>query len=202
MFKKIKRKNIEWGIAIGLVCSIFLSVANFSAACEDLKSNVLRLHIIANSDTSADQNLKLMVRDEILKYSNISFENCETLEDAKKVAKEDIEEIERIAQRKVYEQGYDYKVTVNVCESFFETRVYDDFILPAGKYESLTVKIGEAGGHNWWCVIFPSICLPAASNASLSDTATQKSAEIAQNGQKYIVRFKIIEIYEKLKKFL
>ncbi|MCQ2440931.1 MAG: stage II sporulation protein R [Clostridia bacterium] len=197
---KILKKNIELGIIFGLICAVLLSFSRFNAECDDLRANVLRLHIIANSDTDADQNVKLKVRDELLKNSDIIFDRCNNLEDAIISAEEKTDKICEIANEVLLKNGFKYNAVATVCDSYFETREYDGFTLPAGTYKSLTVRLGEAKGHNWWCVIFPAVCIPAAADASLADTASKASASMAENGKKYVIRFKSVEIYENLKK--
>ena len=195
------RKNIEQGVLIGLVCAVMLSLAHFDAACTDLKNSVLRLHIRANSDSREDQELKLAIRDRILEQSDTVFDECTDLESAIASAKRNSEEIEEIANSVIKEYGYDYTACVSVGESYFETREYDDFVLPAGNYRSLIVNLGKAQGKNWWCVVFPAVCLPAA-DAELNDSASSESSKIAENAPKYVMKFKVVEWYEKIKQRL
>ena len=192
------RKNIEQGILIGLICTVCLSMAHFDAACTDLKNSVLRLHIRANSDSVADQTLKLAIRDRILEQSDSVFDECVDLQTAIESVRNNSEKIENIANTVIEEYGYDYKANVSIGESYFETREYDDFVLPAGNYNSLIVNIGKAQGKNWWCVVYPTVCLPAA-DGKLSDSASDESSKIAQNPSRYVMKFKVVEWYEKIK---
>ncbi len=198
--KSNTRKNIELGILIGLICAIALSFARFEVRCDELRKNVLRLHIIANSDESEDQNLKLRVRDEILKNSTDVFKNCNTTEEAIITAGDNIEKISEIANKVIKENGFDYEASASVGDTYFDTRVYDDFTLPAGTYKSLIVNLGEGKGKNWWCVVFPCVCVPSATDASLSDSVSPEAAQTAENASKYEIRFKSVEIYEQIKK--
>ena len=198
--KSNTRKNIELGILIGLICAIALSFARFEVRCDELRQNVLRLHIIANSDESEDQNLKLRVRDEILKNSTDVFKNCNTTEEAIITAGDNIEKISEIANKVIKENGFDYEASASVGDTYFDTRVYDDFTLPAGTYKSLIVNLGEGKGKNWWCVVFPCVCVPSATDASLSDSVSLEAAQTAENASKYEIRFKSVEIYEQIKK--
>lgn len=198
--KKTVRKNIELGVLFGLVCAVLLSFARFDLRCDELRQNVLRLHIIANSDSVEDQDLKLAVRDEILKNSVDIFKECDNLETALNTANLKTEELKDIANEVIKANGFDYGSTVSVGDSYFNTREYDDFTLPAGTYKSLTVKLGNAQGKNWWCVVFPCVCVPSASEASLSDTVPDSAVETAENASKYTVKFKTVEIYEQIKK--
>ena len=186
----------------GLLCAIFASMAHFEAACDDLRQNVLRLHIIANSDSEADQAVKLLVRDKILEQSADIFEGETELERAEEKAVERLNDFCETAERVLAENGFSYGATAEIGVSYFETREYDDFTLPAGNYSSLIIRLGKAEGKNWWCVVFPAVCIPAASSADLSDSTASASVQIAESPERYVMRFKTVEIYEDLKKFL
>ncbi len=193
---KIKILNIS--LAIAFIFSILLSFVTFEARCNDLRENVFRLHILANSDSAEDQSLKIAVRDAILAESETLFSDTQSLDDAILTTQKALPQIKRIAERVIAEEGYSYNVKVSISNSFFDTRVYEDFVLPAGEYEALKVEIGEAKGKNWWCVLFPSICVGSAGD--LSDAVDNKSAQVAKNPKKYTVRFKIVEWYETIKR--
>ncbi len=199
--KKPIRKNIEFGILFGLVCAVLLSFARFETRCDELRQGVLRLHIVANSDSDTDQNLKLAVRDEILKNSTDIFKDCDSVDQAITTAGDNIEVIYAIANNVLKREGFTYKAKVSVGERYFDTRVYDDFTLPAGNYTSLIVDLGEAAGKNWWCVVFPCVCVPSAKNASLSDSVSSCAADTAENAPQYEIKFKTVELYEKFKNF-
>lgn len=201
MLKKLKITSKAFNMALffGLMCAVFLSFADFNASCEDLRTNVLRLHIIANSDSESDQQLKLKIRDAILSESGDLFSGVKDTENAIKIAKENLELYCDIANKVIAENGFSYKAKAYIGDSYFETREYEDFTLPAGYYKSLIISVGEAKGKNWWCVIFPEVCIPAASG-ELSDTVTDKATEIAEQPNRYIMRFKAVEIYENIKK--
>ena len=198
--KKTVRKNIELGILFGLICTIALSFARFEARCDELRNGVLRLHIIANSDSKEDQALKLAVRDEILKNSTDIFKDCNTVDDAIQVAGYNIDDINTIANGVVKSKGFDYSATVSVADRYFDTREYDDFTLPAGTYKSLVVELGAAQGKNWWCVVFPCVCVSSAQEDDLSKSVSSGAADTAENAPKYKIKFKSVEIYEKIKK--
>lgn len=201
MLKKFKITSRAFNMALffGLMCAVFLSFADFNASCEDLRTNVLRLHIIANSNSKSDQELKLKIRDSILKESGDLFEGIYDADAAVLRAEENLELYCGIANRVIAENGFSYKAKTYIGDSYFETREYEDFTLPAGYYKSLIVSVGEAKGKNWWCVIFPEVCIPAAAG-NLSDTVKAQSAEIAEQPERYIMRFKAVEIYENIKK--
>lgn len=195
-------KRIKLSILFGLISAMLLSVSHFNVLCDDLRENILRLHIIANSDSVADQNLKILIRDEILNETSDLFLNVTDLEDAKQKVGTSLNEFEEIAKRVIVENGFNYDAVAYVEEKYFDTRVYDEFTLPAGYYPSLVIELGKAEGKNWWCVVFPTVCIPAASKGDLSDSVNQESANIAKQGSRYIMRFKTVEIYEKIKNFI
>lgn len=192
------KKKIKISLIFGLICAICLSFFNFNLLCDDLRQNVLRLHIIANSDSEADQELKLKIRDAILSETGSLFANSQSLEEANLQTEQHLKNFEEIANRVINENGFGYDATVSLGERFFETRHYENFTLPAGNYRSLIINLGESKGKNWWCVIYPTVCLPAASG-DLRDTVNNKSAHIAEHSERYIIRFKIVEIFEKIK---
>ena len=203
MIKKIfSRRGAELSAVVGLLCAIFASMAHFEAACDDLRQNVLRLHIIANSASEEDQAVKLLVRDKILEESTDIFAGETDLKRAEEKAAERLNEFCETAEKVLRENGFSYGASAGIGDSYFETREYEDFTLPAGNYRSLIIRLGKAQGKNWWCVIFPAVCVPAATDASLSDSTRDTSAQIAEHPQKYVMRFKTVEIYEDIKKFL
>lgn len=200
--KKINIKNLTIAFLIALILTVSVEAVGFEAKCDDLRSNILRLHILANSDSEDDQQLKLAVRDAIINSDIAEFDKCTNLEQAINIAKENIEAFTDIAKKVINDNGYNYNITATVDKSYFNTRVYDDFTLPAGVYDALVIKIGKAEGKNWWCVMFPALCLPSASDASLTNCVSDETAEIAVKPQKYQIRFKSVEIYQFIKKFL
>ena len=124
------------------------------------------------------------------------------MQSAIKTAKENLKLYEKIANEVISEAGLDYKAEAKIGKAFFETMVYEDFTLPSGEYESLIINLGKSEGKNWWCVVFPSVCLPLENRASLSQSVGEKGCEIAQNGERFKAKFKTVEIYEKIKKAL
>lgn len=205
---KINKNRILIALALALIVSILLSFARFDVLCQDLRANVLRLHILANSNDECDQELKLKVRDAILEKCQYVFEDSTSLEQAILSVKENIDVFSDVAKKTIVDNGYDYNVSVEFGEDFFDTRVYDDFTLPAGVYEALKIKIGAASGKNWWCVMFPSVCVYSASdqnntndNNELEYSTSEQSAYVAKHSEKYVVKFKIVEIYERIKNY-
>lgn len=165
------------------------------ATSEDISNKVLRLHILANSDSTEDQNLKLGLKNYFLENTSDLFSG-KTLEENIEIAKKNTLALEVLCNKFITESGYDYETKVIVDKEYFDTRVYDDFTLPAGVYNSIKIVIGEGSGHNWWCIVFPSVCLYSCSE-SMSDYLTEEEMELISDG--YTPKFKIIEIYEKIK---
>ena len=199
-----KLKYIEKALLIGFVIAIlfsFTSFTAFAAQCEQIPNEVFRLHVLANSDSEEDQALKLKVRDRLLDETGELFSECTTKEEAMSTAKANISYLEQVAQDEIYKQGYTYDVTVEVENTFFNNRQYDDITMPAGNYDALRVLIGEGAGQNWWCVLFPAMCLPAAEKREgmpeLDDVLTDEQMS-AVEGNQYEVKFKTVEIYESI----
>ena len=200
--KLFSRRAAELSLLCGLLCSVFLSAAHFGAACDDLRSNVLRLHIIANSNSAEDQAVKLKVRDSILAQTADIFDGKASLKEAEASAAKNIERLNETAVKTLRENGFNYGAAAEIGNSYFETREYEDFTLPAGNYRSLIIRLGNGEGKNWWCVVFPAVCVPAAGDARLSDSTAEVSADIAEHPNKYVMKFKAVEIYEDLQRLL
>ncbi len=169
---------------------IFSGFSAFASECEHKPEEVLRLHILANSDSAEDQNLKYRLRDNMLVHFGEVFSDCECLETAVARAKEYREEMEATAQQYIYSMGYDYKVTCEIADTYFTTRCYENYTLPAGNYTAVRFLIGEAKGKNWWCVMFPPLCLPACDGGLFTD---EQSKEI-EKSEKVEVRFALFEM--------
>ena len=135
-----------------------------------LEEELIRFHVVANSDSPEDQSVKLQVRDAVLESLQDDLEQLADMEQAKEYLQENLEVIRDVANDALAAAGVDAQAVVSLCREQFDTRVYDTFTLPAGVYESLRIVIGEGEGHNWWCVVFPSLCLPATS-AGFEETA-------------------------------
>ncbi len=193
-------KTIKVFVPIFLLFLLIYSyVAPFIETSENISNEVFRLHILANSDSEEDQKLKLKVRDRILESSQDLFLNCSSLDDVISVSENNIDYFKNQADRCIQENGYNYDVSVYVDKEYFNTREYDEITLPSGIYNALKIEIGEAKGHNWWCVMFPAICLPAVSDDEINNILTDEEIDLINSNNKYEVRFKIVEIYEKIK---
>lgn len=190
-------KLILRSVCCAVVLCIIFSAAGFCGACNDIEDRLLRFHIIANSDSKEDQTLKLKVRDEVTKYTDKLFADCHSKSQAVSMARDNLSSIEAYAQEVVNKEGYDYYVDAALTKMHFDTRVYDDFTLPAGTYDALRIVIGNGGGHNWWCVLYPSVCVSAAKK-DIGSALSEGETDIVKNSDRYIVKFKLIEWFEEV----
>lgn len=155
-------KKINLALIIGIILAFTYSFINASAAdIENITESVVRLHILANSDSEEDQNLKLKVRDRILLEVGAELSSDSRL-GAEAAIVESMDRIQAIAQNTVYENGYNYKVSCELVHMYFDERKYGNLTMPAGDYDALRIYIGEAKGKNWWCVLFPKLCIGAS----------------------------------------
>ena len=197
--QNISLKKLTIAMACGFICAVLLSFAGFDAKCCELRENVLRLHILANSDAEADQALKLAVRDRLLQETGNLFQAATDKQSALEAATKQLPFLQKTAEDQLRQLGCNYPVRVEVGKSSFNTREYENFTLPAGEYDAVRVLIGNAAGKNWWCVLFPALCIPAAENPhQLSEAVTPDAAKIAENPKHYKVAFKSVEIYEQV----
>lgn len=195
-----KSRMIEISLAFALIVAVIFSVVGFEKECENIRNDVVRLHILANSDSEKDQQVKLAVRDALLNSGKDMFNGTVNVDNAEKCLKNQEQELIRIANEVLSANGFNYKAQVYLTEEYFTTRAYEDFTLPAGEYLALKVILGSGEGHNWWCVMFPPLCLPAASeNTDIDAVFSENGAEIVQSAAKYEIRFKIVEIIESIK---
>jgi len=154
--------------------------------------------VLANSDSDADQALKLKVRDSITAKAAGLFDVAGDEQDAIETARAHLPELQQAAEQRILSEGYNYPVEVEIVHMYFTTRTYDAGTLPAGMYDAVRVTIGEGKGHNWWCVVFPPICVATATDGAkkLDDVLNTKGQDIVEQPQKYEVRFKAVEIAE------
>lgn len=192
-------KKFEIAMVLGFILSIALSSTfAFASDCSAVRGEVLRLHILANSDEEADQELKLLVRDRVLQETGNIFSGAENLETAQKLAEESLQKIVAVAEDEITKNGYSYPVTASLVRMYFETRHYDDYTLPAGMYDAVRIEIGKAEGKNWWCVMFPPICVTSAvDQRELEKILSAKGEEVITGSQKYQLKFYIVELFER-----
>lgn len=192
--------KIRISIAIGIVTAVIFSICSFAKTSEEIRSDVLRLHVIANSDSSVDQNLKLRLRDYILEEGEDIFDGSVNVENAVKKIEPKLAELKNSAETFVKNAGFDYDVKITLSNEYFTTRTYESVTLPAGKYLALRVVIGSGEGHNWWCVMFPPMCVPAADKKDeIENVFTDKEIKLVESKPKYEPRFKVVEIYEQIR---
>ncbi|WP_300269558.1 stage II sporulation protein R [uncultured Flavonifractor sp.] len=191
------------GVALAALAGVWLDRSQAALA-----DQVIRLHVLANSDSEADQALKLKVRDRVLETASDYFVPGATLEETRAVLTEHLADLAAAGEDQVAQEGYRYPVTVSLEDNYwFPTKQYTDFALPAGEYTALRVVIGEGGGQNWWCVVFPPLCLGAvsetAAQTALSDGFTQDQVSlITGEDEGYVVKFKAIELWEEFQHWL
>lgn len=198
----MKTKALNIAVVISFFICLFVSVLHFENTCEDIREDVLRLHVIAHSNSEKAQQLKLRVRDAVLTQRADLFQNVGDISGAKKKISRSLDEIELIAKKTLADEGEKYTVKVSLEKSFFATRIYsDEVVLPAGYYDALKIVIGQGKGKNWWCVMFPPMCLSSAEKQrdTLSDVLTQQEMKIISADPKYEVRFWIVEKYWQIK---
>lgn len=195
-----KTKMVEISVAVGLVVSMIFSVVSFGADCREIRNNVIRLHILANSDSEEDQNVKLLVRDELLSCGSELFSGTISVGNAEEYLEKEKNVLIKKANDVLKENGFDYKADMFLVKEYFQTREYENFTLPAGEYLALKVILGKGNGHNWWCVMFPPLCLPAAAQKTNTEIILgENGSEIISNPVKYEMKFRIIELIEELK---
>ncbi len=213
MVKKMNRflsKNFKKYFILLILLFLYVSISAISyvnAVTTHLSDSVFRLHIIANSDSIEDQNLKYKVRDaEIAYLSSISKDN-NSKEEVISIVKENLDKFQEIAEKVVKENGYSYKVSVKVNEFYFPTKNYGDISLPAGTYDALRIELGSATGQNWWCVMFPPLCfvdvssgiVPEESKEVLeSNLSEEEFAIISKENEEVTFKFKLLEFFNNI----
>lgn len=209
--KILSNSKFKHCLLLILLLFMYITISAFSytkAVCTDISNSVFRLHVIANSDSDEDQALKLIVRDSILEYmESISASNT-SKEDFIELTRENLSQLQELAQSVVYDQGYTYKVSVEIGNFSFPTKKYGDITFPPGYYDALRIKIGEASGQNWWCVMFPPLCfvdttsgiVPDESKKSLKNNLTDDEYLLISesSNSNYDFKFKIVEVLQNL----
>ena len=207
--KKFKRLKIGRIFVILILLSLFILISAISyvdAVSNNIADSVFRLHVIANSDSKEDQELKLKVRDELLSYMNIISKDSTNKQEAMQIANEHKEEFTQIAEKVIKENGYNYTVNVQIGKADFPTKYYGDITLPAGTYDALKVQIGEAKGQNWWCVMFPPLCFVDVSTGIVPDNSKQELKQSLDDEEYDLIsktdnneisfKFKIVELFQ------
>ena len=180
IFYIFKNSKVKMVIILSFLLFLYTTICAISYAqtvSSNISESVFRLHVIANSDSQEDQNLKYIVRDNLLSYMNEICANLNNKAEAKEIAQQNEAEFKQIAIQTIQEQGYSYDVNISIGNFEFPTKQYGDISLPAGYYDALRVEIGEAKGQNWWCVMFPPLCFVDIS----SGIVPEESKELIQN---------------------
>lgn len=204
----IKNPKFKMISILTFLLFIYISICAISYAksvSNDIAEGVFRLHVIANSDSDEDQNLKYKVRDKLIEYMNSLVPNCSSKEMAMLIATEHKEEFKQIAINTIKEEGYDYTVNINIGNFEFPTKYYGDITLPAGMYDAMRVEIGNADGQNWWCVMFPPLCfvdvtsgvVPEESKNELKNDLSEEEFALisSEKSQDIQFKFKLLEFF-------
>ena len=199
--QRLKRWELALLLGVGFAALAGLWLNGQQQALAD---SVIRLHVIANSDGDEDQALKLKVRDRILEVAKALYEPGEGLEEAYKNLSSNLTLLAAEGKAVVEENGYDYEVSASLENTWFPTKRYEDFALPAGNYPALRIVIGEGEGRNWWCVVFPPLCLGSVSE-TVEETAmaggfsSDQVSLITGENEGYVVKFKAMELWDQVK---
>lgn len=193
----------KWELAlIAAVIAAVLFGTGVSAEQKAIADKVVRLHVIANSDSDRDQTLKLKVRDAVISELSPKLESAGDISGASAVIETELEHIRLKALETLHAEGEDMSVSVTLGEESYPTREYDTFALPAGDYMSLRIVIGEGRGKNWWCVVFPPLCTEAAIDSEISGLSDKQVMLITGEADGYEIKFRTLEIIAKLKQYL
>ena len=185
---------------VALILTVLFTMIPFQAACSDISDSVFRLHILANSDSEADQNLKLKVRDRLLEYSQTLFQKAKTKEEAEMLIANRLQELADVASTEIAQNGFEYPVRAEIIRMYFTTRHYENYTLPSGTYDALRVTIGKGKGHNWWCVMFPSLCIntDVDGDRKTKEALGEQEYGVVKN-EKREYKFFIVELFEKIR---
>ena len=198
----------RWEAALLMAFAVVLTIGMWASVTQRaLADEVLRLHVVANSDSDADQAVKLQVRDAILTAATPYLDGVNGQEQAEQALEPHLSELAQAGAAVLGEAGMDYPITVTITDQWFPTKEYTDFALPAGTYRSLQVVLGQGQGHNWWCVVFPPLCVSSVSEKSVATSASgvlsedQISLISGQDGE-YVLRFKVLEWWDSLVQYV
>lgn len=186
-------KKFEFSVIVALIISVTVSfMGAFASECDSLSEKVLRLHVIAKSDSEYDQALKLKVRDSVLALDFLN--NAKNKNEATQLVKNNLDLIKKTAEDTLFKNGCNDSVSVEIVRMLFPLKRYDNFTMPGGIYDALRITVGEGEGKNWWCVMFPPLCY----GACIESETLSGSEELLENSPQFEVRFKIVELVKKL----
>lgn len=188
---------------------VFISAISYvDAVSSDISNSVFRLHVIANSDSNEDQELKYKVRDAVLEYMNDISKDCTSKEDVINLAYQYQDDFCKIAEQVIKDNGYNYDVNIKIGNFEFPTKDYGDISLPAGYYDALRIEIGEAKGQNWWCVMFPPLCfvdvtsgvVPDESKEVIKENLNEEEYNLISDKESTDIKFKfgLIEFFKNI----
>ena len=209
-FHNSKIRNIFIIMLLLILYVLFSAFSYASTISKDISESVFRLHVIANSNSEEDQNLKYIVRDALISYMNNISKDASSKEEAISIARSHKDDFYNIAIDTIKDNGFDYDVKISIGNFSFPTKKYGDISLPAGYYDALKVEIGNASGENWWCVMFPPLCfvdvssgiVPDESKDSMKENLTEEEYSIISSNDNDIkVKFKIIEMLQNVNIF-
>ena len=188
-----------WELSLLIALSLSLCLGTWAQARQDsISGSLVRLHVLAVSDDENEQRIKLNVRDRVLEYISPYLENASNPNEAKSVIQSRLAGIKSAAE--AASQGR--KVTVTLSEEYYPTREYEGFSLPAGRYDSLRVILGEGEGHNWWCVVFPPLCVSVSQQEEAMETLRDDVRGIVAESEGYQVKFRLVELWNELSELL
>ena len=182
-------------LVLALILAGMALTIPFFDSCEELYSDVMRIHILANSNSAADQSLKLAVRDKVLEACSRYYDGCSGKDEALDITRSHIGEIEAAAEREIRRRGFDYPVCARIVTDDFDTRYYGSFTMPAGRYDALRLTIGDGAGKNWWCVMYPSLCVGAASADDMKEELDRGEYRVVTS-DRFDFRFRLVEYFE------
>lgn len=193
-------KKITLSVLLSLLLCLLAGAWKNAAEVETMTDKIIRIHILANSDSPEDQELKLKVRDAVLSAAGDIFDGCEDKISAEEKIRENIGYLESVAEEELRKSGSGLKASCRLSREEFDRRVYDDITLPAGEYDSLVIGIGEAKGKNWWCICYPALCIGTSVSVEECGVFTEGEIKIVKFPEK--VRYKLwcFEAVKKLKK--
>ena len=191
--EKSKNKSLRaWEIAALMALSLALCAGTWAQTRQQtISSALVRLHVIADSDAAEEQEIKLEVRDAVLAYLTPALEEAENQQQARQIIRDNLEGIAQAAGSAARGR----QVNVTLSRESYPTREYEGFTLPAGRYESLRVILGQGQGKNWWCVVFPPLCLSAAESERVQDVLNGEDLSIVTEEEGYVLRFRLVELW-------
>jgi stage II sporulation protein R len=206
------KKIILTSVAIIIIISILLNTNNISgkASQSDVAGKLIRFHVIANSDSKEDQELKLKVRDSVLEYVSPKLINSKDIKESRKIINNENKNIKKIAEMVINKNGFKYSIATTLSKEYFPVKTYGNITLPQGEYEAFRILIGSGTGQNWWCVMFPPLCFVDITKGDVAFEETERDMRAVLSEDEYelidntndnkeiIVKFKLAEIFSGL----